>query len=481
MRKFVKHRTLTDPIHDSLHLDSWCFDDIVDTPEFQRLRNIKQLSTCHYVFPSATHTRFEHSLGVAHLARMWSSRLVINNEGEHNTRRTLDMITIGGLIHDLGHGCLSHTFDSLFMKKKRPERNWSHEEGSVLLFNKIVADNHLDLNNQDIQMVEDIVHGRVPLNSVVTWPFEIVSNSLTSIDVDKFDYFMRDSKFLGVSTLFNNPNRLIGMSSVINGRIAFEKKLSLDISNFYHTRYSLFKQAYSHRVSKAVEHMVCDALIEVDDLFGISSAVDDMERFLSIDDHLISRIQWSQGDSPRLKKAKEIIHRINTRDLYNFVAEFILPSNFFVEPQDISTHSDGQLSPDDVIISNNTLAYKSGASDQDPFENILFYDSNHEVLKLKFSDVSKLGPSCFKELCIQVFVRNKDNTDAAGVAFEKFLHQHGINSFKYKPKQILPRSSQLSSPRGRASLLSPNFLNSSSDQVVMASVSQSPLAKRARR
>ena len=104
---------------------------IIDTPEFQRLRSIKQLGACNYVFPTATHTRFEHSIGVAHLGKEFLTRLVLNSNSDKNpikvTANDYLMVELAGLCHDLGHGPFSHTFDSDFLVR-RFELNSSDDE-----------------------------------------------------------------------------------------------------------------------------------------------------------------------------------------------------------------------------------------------------------------------------------------------------------------------------------------------------------------
>ena len=86
---------------------------IIDTPEFQRLRNIRQLGACHLVFPGGSHRRFEHSLGVAHLAEKFSTRLMHAQPELGLTPSDVLLFKIAGLTHDLGHGPLGHGLDSL--------------------------------------------------------------------------------------------------------------------------------------------------------------------------------------------------------------------------------------------------------------------------------------------------------------------------------------------------------------------------------
>ena len=110
-------RTIYDPIHGHISLDGieW---DIINTLHFQRLRNLKQLGNCHYVYLGATHSRFEHSIGVSYLSNRLYKQL-LKNDSEINSNeyeRYLTPITIAGLCHDLGHGPFSHLFDRKVIK-----------------------------------------------------------------------------------------------------------------------------------------------------------------------------------------------------------------------------------------------------------------------------------------------------------------------------------------------------------------------------
>jgi HD superfamily phosphohydrolase len=94
-----------DPIHGFMCLPKILFR-IIDTPQFQRLRDIKQLGSLYFVFPAAVHTRFEHSLGTAYLAKKWLSYLLNNSPAikAKCSPRDVLLVQIAGLCHDLGHG-----------------------------------------------------------------------------------------------------------------------------------------------------------------------------------------------------------------------------------------------------------------------------------------------------------------------------------------------------------------------------------------
>jgi hypothetical protein len=110
----VTHKIINDPIHTAVKLDRLSCR-IVDTPQYQRLRQLKQLGTCSFVFPSAGHTRFEHSLGVAHLAERVTRKLQSNQPELGITDADILAVKISGLCHDLGHGPFSHVYVFMFM------------------------------------------------------------------------------------------------------------------------------------------------------------------------------------------------------------------------------------------------------------------------------------------------------------------------------------------------------------------------------
>ncbi|CAG8823722.1 483_t:CDS:2, partial [Gigaspora margarita] len=110
-------KLIKDPIHGYMEFENWALK-FIDTPQFQRLRDIKQLGTAFYVFPGATHTRFEYSLGTAHLAYTLTKKLQEQQGENNNDERNLKCVTLAALCHDLGHGPYSHLFDRDFIKNR---------------------------------------------------------------------------------------------------------------------------------------------------------------------------------------------------------------------------------------------------------------------------------------------------------------------------------------------------------------------------
>src|ERR1051325_12105291 len=114
--KVRKTTIITDPVHQVMdlgsdHKDRAAFRDVVDTRVFQRLRRISQLGLASYVFPGATHTRFSHSLGVAYLARTVLLHLKETEAPIDITPAKFHSVVLAALLHDIGHGPFSHSFE----------------------------------------------------------------------------------------------------------------------------------------------------------------------------------------------------------------------------------------------------------------------------------------------------------------------------------------------------------------------------------
>ena len=130
------NKKIYDPIHKYMEFEPILLK-IIDTPEFQRLKNIKQLGVCYYVFSGASHNRFEHSLGVSHLANILMNNLKNKQPELKITDRQILLVKIAGLVHDLGHSCFSHFFDNYFIKDKfKNNPNTEHEQRSKLILAK---------------------------------------------------------------------------------------------------------------------------------------------------------------------------------------------------------------------------------------------------------------------------------------------------------------------------------------------------------
>jgi len=256
----IKH--IYDPIHGFIELSSIMIS-IIDTYEFQRLRDLKQLGAVHYVYPSATHTRFEHSLGVCHLAKQMAKNLFGDQKLPDTHRPSWELISIAGLIHDIGHGPFSHLYDNFIRKEHEPE----HEERGCEIFREMVKKYKLDLSDNEVNIIVDMVNP--PEDKYYNPYYQIVANKVNQIDVDKIDYIQRDCYHIGLK-FGGEWSRLLTMGKITTldksemKLITWPKKLEYEIYQLFATRYRLHKQVYNHHTVKAYEYLIADILKTVD-------------------------------------------------------------------------------------------------------------------------------------------------------------------------------------------------------------------------
>uniref|UniRef100_A0A671W4A6 HD/PDEase domain-containing protein n=1 Tax=Sparus aurata TaxID=8175 RepID=A0A671W4A6_SPAAU len=396
---------------------------IIDTPQFQRLRFIKQLGGAYFVYPGASHNRFEHSIGVAHLAGELARALKTQQPELGITDEDILCVQIAGLCHDLGHGPFSHLYDGMFIKKQRPGFKWKVNKG-----------------------VEDMMD---PEKKETPWPYkgrgkeksflyEIVSNKRNGIDVDKFDYFARDCHHLGIKNNFDY-RRFIHFARVceVKGekQICVRDKEADNIYNMFHTRYYLHKRAYQHKVTKIIEAMMTDALVKANKhinfegskgKYTLSEAIDDMEAYTKLTD-LVSE-QNPSSSSNELKEAGQILKRIISRDLYRFLGEIptktpemfdsLLPQNSLV-----NIKSNFWLT---FVIQVFVLDY--GMKNENPVDHIHFYSKGKpdEAFKLPKEEVSRLLPTNFSEKIIRFYCKKTDETSlkAANDHFDRWYKNY---------------------------------------------------------
>ncbi|HKX81620.1 MAG TPA: HD domain-containing protein, partial [Nitrososphaera sp.] len=125
---------ITDPVHKSIRF-SQVEKEIIDTPTFQRLRRIRQLAGAHLVYPSAQHSRFEHSLGAMHVAGLAAESLLL--KGYIDNPEVVQDLRLAALLHDIGHGPFSHLFEEVLEYRLKT----SHEDiGKMIIAKSEIAD-----------------------------------------------------------------------------------------------------------------------------------------------------------------------------------------------------------------------------------------------------------------------------------------------------------------------------------------------------
>lgn len=243
---------LKDCIYGHIEVPELC-EAFLDQPEFQRLRRVRQLGMSSYAYPSATHTRFEHCLGVMHLAGKVVNQL---RKYVEITDRCKHLIQLAGLYHDIGHFAYSHLFDSFLDQVEEDSlptifRLKHHEDRSIYFLQK-VNDRIQDLTSEECTFVCDIIKG-VPSGNKI-YLYQIVNNKRCGIDVDRMDYLRRDTYHTGIPS-FQADYIVKSMIVTENREIGFRNKVREDIRDLYFTREKMFKKVYLHHTVLKLDHL----------------------------------------------------------------------------------------------------------------------------------------------------------------------------------------------------------------------------------
>ena len=253
-------KVIRDPVHELIPFEDNPCDrllwDLINTKEFQRLRRIKQLGVCELVFPGADHSRFAHSIGVMHVARSFLARIRRVRpellDQEHET-----LVLAASLIHDVGHGPFSHSFESITGDRHEArtleiildESTEIHQcltsygrggelPGKIALF--------FDESNED---------DRIKAAEFPSFLTQIVSSQL---DADRFDYLQRDSHATGADYGQFDWKWLIHHLDLDRdkGRFYLNRKALAEVERYVFARYHMYRTVYFHKTSRAVEVML---------------------------------------------------------------------------------------------------------------------------------------------------------------------------------------------------------------------------------
>lgn len=400
---------------------------IINNPIFQRLRRVAQLGPSQYVFPSATHTRFEHSLGVAQLGFLLVAHI---NEVQVNMRKPLaeDEITtdndvrlveVAGLCHDLGHGPYSHLYERVM---KRKGFSFSHEKMSSLLFRKIVDENELDFTDEDIDIIDSMITDHK--GQTASWRRQIVSNGENGIDVDRLDYIRRDSHHLNIKTKFSVDD-IIESAFLVGGKICFDHECKGCIEEFFANRYKLYKEVYTGKEVTGVELLFSDILSEAFPYIPnmTTDPMRDLDSFIKLDDTLINPIRYTED--VRLKKAKELVHRVDSGEFYQFInaIEETHENESTLErltEEELVACGNG-LNIDDIIVNTQHIRVAKECN-----WNCIPFVEDADSTEIFYDTPSILYPTKHETVTKRVYARNLQKADLIRSAIKQFVTKNGM-------------------------------------------------------
>ncbi|KAI6232711.1 Deoxynucleoside triphosphate triphosphohydrolase SAMHD1 [Aphelenchoides fujianensis] len=268
--------------------------------------------------------------------------------GSHTSTFSVLSHLTAALIHEIGHGPFSHTFDGPFMKRanRRPTGRF-HEEGSIAMFEHFLEENPKVkeafeelLSEEDFQFIAELINPPKPLVKDGEWQpkgrakeksflFDIVSNPHSGLDVDKFDYFLRDSAMseVGISFIPNSVQVLSRGIPVLPSErlghqvIALQEKLIPELNKTHSCRSELHEM-YKNKAVLGLESLLVDVLVAADPFllftspstgrrYRMSEAFEQMDVLEQLDDRVLKLIEYSTD--PNLQKAKALYRRLKER------------------------------------------------------------------------------------------------------------------------------------------------------------------------
>ncbi|EHM68355.1 HD domain-containing protein [Staphylococcus pettenkoferi] len=316
-KQLPEEKVFKDPIHRYIHVKDQLIWDLIKTKEFQRLRRIKQLGTLYLSFHTAEHSRFGHSLGVYEIVRRMIDESFFGREAWDNADRPLALCA--ALLHDLGHGPFSHSFEKIF--------GTDHEAFTQAIITGDTEVNEV-LSRVDAdfpQEVADVIN-KTHDNKLV------ISMISSQIDADRMDYLQRDAYFTGVSYGQFDMERILRLMRPSKDEVLIKESGMHAVESFIMSRYQMYWQIYFHPVSRGGEVLLNNCLRRAKQLYDegyqftmtptdfIPFFKNEMtiQEYVDLDEAVVVYYlkKWIHEDDPILS---DLSRRFINRDLFKYM------------------------------------------------------------------------------------------------------------------------------------------------------------------
>lgn len=300
---------IEDVVHKHIKIPSYLMN-IIDTPIFQRLGHIKQLTSAEYVFPSARHTRKEHCIGAMYLAMRYAENLGLN---ETETAA----ISIASLLHDIFHGPFSHSWDTVVYSLLYPACHKGHDKHRHKVLE--LLQDKIEVMGVTIQDIADIWDNKNTLLS------PILQGPISS---DRLDFIKRDTVhtatehfgYFASDRIINHASLYIDINN--NRYLVYHEKAIVDAIQGLNSRLLMYNKVYLHKTVIAASILIEACLVEAVEPLNLVSRTKNLDEFIYLNDSIIDQIISSCD--PELDKAKEYAKRLYHRDLPKMISENII-------------------------------------------------------------------------------------------------------------------------------------------------------------
>ena len=305
---------IKDPVHGYVFITE-AEKTLIDSFPVQRLHRLRQLAGAEYVYPGANHTRFEHSIGVMHLAGRLAENPYLS---QYLSEDEVQKVRIAALLHDVGHGPFSHVFEHLLVKFL----NKTHEDLNVWIVQKselrdLLSDLGYDPNELGKLSVGLLNKpGRAFMDQIIR----------SAVDVDKLDFIVRDTYHTGAEYGYVDVFRLIHMLDVLDENLAVDLGALSALESLILARIESFKSIYFHRVGRAAQIMLATAMEKAKDELGLVN-FQSPEEYLALNDYTV----WTMLKN--CKKSKGIIEKLERRKLLKCAYD----RTFYVKDKTVSS------------------------------------------------------------------------------------------------------------------------------------------------
>ncbi|MBO2945930.1 HD domain-containing protein [Paenibacillus sp. F411] len=317
-RSISEEKVFKDPVHNYIHVQDDLIWRLINTPEFQRLRRIRQLGTSFLTFHGAEHSRFSHSLGVYEITRKIISQFERGSYPDWPKEERL-VALCAALLHDLGHGPFSHSIEEAF--------HMNHEDWTCRILTEDTCVNEV-LTSHDPDFPRKVA-------AVIQKSYDkpIVSNLVTSpLDADRMDYLLRDAYYTGVNYGTIDSDRILRLLRPYKDRVVVKQSGMHAVEDYLMSRYQMYWQVYFHPVTRSSEIILRQIFRRAKELFrdrypfqfmveplpALFEGNPDVNQYLRLDEALIQTafLQWTYEKDELLR---DLCCRFMHRRLYKYV------------------------------------------------------------------------------------------------------------------------------------------------------------------